>query len=1048
MAKRTLRRNPLSVDTDNYKLNEQYANFAEFKGLNTNKNYITVNQNSFEDVKNVYVDQDQQLHTRPPLKRINDNYKVIQIFNIAGAIITHYYSGTTSNGYFLHIKYNDESFQTPFNYIYNNVKIINKRGLFIIFTRDTHSDVQTTVIKAFEIINGQIYYYSSDDITYIPTTIEIRDGVQNKIENSNILTNDYKVRFVLTQTNRSATTDLIGKTVTITLEDFPGSSWTKTFDFTQNDEKVLVKKVDNNFQHPISAKDLYNLVAKIADTNIYVYVTYETHTTRIRINFNRQYTYTISKPNGNCRYCILADDGSALYTCDPINRTFYYCNIISGDNVYTISDWNSIEYEYPDNASNNGTYGPIWQMYCSQLRNFVVPQLPFVYGHSPEIGCCALAYHITATKTYWMTNAPDFSLGGALTDLSVDCVVLLIYNNGTLKTYIIEQNVLNVGTEGRNNKLRLVKTNNLSLLFINSIFTRLNNNGVELGNKLLVLNSNLEPYYYFRIASEGSGTIRYCVEYNMLLNATDNVIAPILGALENDWDLKLEYLPTEQIYRLHGITHNNNFELFNVDISNLVQGTGYNASYMAFKFRYDVENETAINNSRLSQTYHVTTKSSTSNLSNTQNVTSVKYYNENNYLTNVYLYSNNSRIEFIRPSTDVSVDPIYVNDKSIVYLTTDETSGNYSGGYLYTSAFSEDLVFEYLVEGDVIQYKDMLYPELLQDFITIVLSVNNKLYWSTNVVNTVNMDDGTVREIPALYFEKENMQSMSDEITALAVFSQTSLGVFLQSSVYEFQYNADNDVYLLTPTKLQLGNLKGSDVLPAYDGTNIFITNVKGLIALTYQDFVQSTEQIYNYLTENIMSNYDEFADRPIKLYQYKDWLFMYKQNDSALYLYDIKNTAWWYWEHPYNIKQLIFDNENLILLDEDGDKFYYDFTTTDFLDNETIPINWLIKSQKLHFGAPNNYKHVRQLAVVTSQNTDELRYKLKFINYHNLQDLVDVDTVEYDIAQLTTMIKRVTFMKLNAFQFVISNDDTDSKPKYFATPNIAIKYRITERVR
>lgn len=1043
MAKRTLRRNPLSVDTDDYKLDEQYANFAEFKGLNTNKNYITVDQNSFEDVKNVYVDQDQQLHTRPPLKGRNNFYKTLQIFKIANAVIYHRYSGNTTDGYFLVVDYNGNTYQTAFGYVYSEVKIINKRGLFIIFTQN--SDGTSKQIKAFEILNDEIQYYSFDDIVYIPTTVELRNGNQNDIESSNILTGTYKVRFVLDNQNRSATTDLIGKTVTVTLEDFPGSSWTTTFEFNANDEKVLVKKVNNNFQRQITGNYTFNLAAKIANTDIYVYVTYQTSLSTIQINFNRQYTYTISKPNFNCRDYVLADDGSALYTCDSTNRKFYYCNIVPGDTTYTVSEWNSIEYEYPNNASNNGTYVPPWQMYCSELGSIAIPSTSVVYGHSPETGCCALAYHITAVKRCWMVNTPYFSAGGASFTLNVDCVVLLIYNNGTLKPYIIEQTSLNSGTKERYiNKLRLVKTTNLSLLFINSVFTRVNDNGVELGNKLLVLNSNLEPYYYFRIGSESSDTIRYHVEYNMLLNATDNVIAPILGALQNDWDLKLEYSPTEQTYHLSGITHDDNFEIFNIDISNLVLNSAYNASYMSFKITYTEENEAAINNSRLTQTYHVTTESTTSSLQSSSNVTFVKYYNDNNYLTNVYLYSNNTRTEFIRPNTGVSVIPIYVDDQNIVYLTTNEISGTYDGGYLYTSAFSEDLVFEYTVEGDT----NLLYPDLLQDFITIVLSIKNNLYWSTDTVNTVTLDDGSTRDIPALYFEKGNIEQMSDDITALTVFSQTSLGVFLQSSVYEFQYNTDNDIYLLTPTKLQLGNLKGSDVLPAYDGTNIFITNVKGLIALTYQDFVQSTEQIYNYLTENIMSNYDEFADGPIKLYQYKDWLFMYKQNNPALYLYDIKNAAWWYWEHPYNIKQLIFNNENLILLDEDGDEFYYDFATTDFLDNETVPINWLVKSQKLHFGAPNNYKHVRQLAIVTSQNIDTLRYKLKFINYHNLQNLVDVDTVEYDIAQLTTMIKRVTFMKLNAFQFVISNDDTDKNPKYFATPNIAIKYRITERVR
>ena len=59
-----------------------------------------------------------------------------------------------------------------------------------------------------------------------------------------------------------------------------------------------------------------------------------------------------------------------------------------------------------------------------------------------------------------------------------------------------------------------------------------------------------------------------------------------------------------------------------------------------------------------------------------------------------------------------------------------------------------------------------------------------------------------------------------------------------------------------------------------------------------------------------------------------------------------------------------------------------------------------------------------------------------------------DTDTVLFDIDQLTTLIKRVNFVKTNAFQFEIANDETDPHPKLFETPDIVIKYRITEAVR
>ena len=62
---RTVRRNALSVNVGS--LDEKYFNFMQFKGLCTNKNYVGIDQNTFDEVNNMYVDQDDQLSTRPPV---------------------------------------------------------------------------------------------------------------------------------------------------------------------------------------------------------------------------------------------------------------------------------------------------------------------------------------------------------------------------------------------------------------------------------------------------------------------------------------------------------------------------------------------------------------------------------------------------------------------------------------------------------------------------------------------------------------------------------------------------------------------------------------------------------------------------------------------------------------------------------------------------------------------------------------------------------------------------------------------------------------------
>ena len=232
----------------------------------------------------------------------------------------------------------------------------------------------------------------------------------------------------------------------------------------------------------------------------------------------------------------------------------------------------------------------------------------------------------------------------------------------------------------------------------------------------------------------------------------------------------------------------------------------------------------------------------------------------------------------------------------------------------------------------------------------------------------------------------------------------------------------------------------------SYDGNMIFVTTIKGLNGLTYQDFTQNQGQVYNYLSENIMTQYQEFATEPIKLYQYKDYVFLYKQTSGMILMIDTRTASWWVWKIPYNVEKIIY-TDNLYML-SNGYMYKFDFDDVSVMDNGIRPFDWSFVTQMLHFDAPNNYKHIRSVSVVTSQPVNYLRFKMYFKNYRNLNNLSENDTVYYDIDQLTTMIKRVNFIKTNAFQVGISNDTTDITPKPFVTSNIAIKYRITERVR
>ena len=1101
MAKRTFLRNPQGVDVGDYSDYEEslnYFNFSQFNGINSNKNYVSIDQSSFEEVENVYVDQDGQLHTRPPLKEylvLPLSYHVLQIFKVNNLTIYHVQDGTS---YKLVWKYDNILVETVDGWVYDKVKIINKNGLYIVFTQDSSNG--TVDLKGFELYEGEWQYYTANDIIYVPEAEVIRDNVVESGENRNFLTESFYSTVIFNSDTTLSISSIVGKFVTITIKDNDNETFVLETNFVSGLEKVLTKKVNTT---TINA-DIVD-VKRVLDSDVLVYLMYSHSENCCYLSIGGTEFYTITYPSENSKCPILSDDGTQLFILDTtisgsfdngVNNTsksllLYYINIQSDTDSIKISSWTELEFD-DDTLSVNCAlttvssqtpyqYNAKYELY----RLYHTESNSYAFGHSPEYGRCVYMIPARVHANVYVNEQAGFSLTGSRYDAYADVYYCIIYNNDVIHTYYI-MNMLpeDLGAysklyhfttaRGISNRVRLVPSNRgypLLILWTPKLEgTTLNewitDNDYGYFGSYLFLNDN----YEFVVSSVS--LITWGSKY--LINPTQLVTnaAPYLPIVSYCVPLDTSQTTLDFQYSSLDLSYYE-VDIANVSFSQAVQkficntillSTGRRNSITSLEFDYyslgDFKGSEAdyvlqytyndwtyagvvlSNSSRSRNRFSVTRdidEDFTLSNSGEHNLNYHRFYSTTRYLTDVALIEN-SEINYIRPSNKSNIWPVYIDKDYIVYYDK-------QGMTLYSSSDVSDATIKYLNSGAT----KLFMPNIVKNFITIALSKNNVLYWTTDVLNEVDIN-GEKHQISALYIEqindtKGNWQNLPDDITELTVFSQTSLGVFLENNVYEFQYNVDNDVYLLTPTKLQLGNKKGSEVLANYDGQSIFITNIKGLISLTYEDFVQSTEQVYNYLTENIMSEYDKFANAPIKLYQYKDWLFMYKENATELYVYDTRNKSWWYWTHPYGIKQIVFDGNQVIVLTTNY-LLYYDFETTDFKDLTDTVIPWKIVSQKIHFAAPNNYKHIRQIAIITTQNTETMRYKLAFINYHNLYNLVDTDTVEYEISQLTTMIKRVTFMKTNAFQFIIKSDDTDKYPKYFATPNIAIKYRITERVR
>lgn len=102
---RTIRRQPFSVSTNNSDYPRSYFfNQAQFKGLCDNQNDVSIDPQTFADVKNMYVDENGILTSRPPLKFYDGEAYIIDqwLFGAYGLrlyrVLCHVYEDTDEDG--------------------------------------------------------------------------------------------------------------------------------------------------------------------------------------------------------------------------------------------------------------------------------------------------------------------------------------------------------------------------------------------------------------------------------------------------------------------------------------------------------------------------------------------------------------------------------------------------------------------------------------------------------------------------------------------------------------------------------------------------------------------------------------------------------------------------------------------------------------------------------------------------------------------------------------------------------------------------------------
>ena len=357
---------------------------------------------------------------------------------------------------------------------------------------------------------------------------------------------------------------------------------------------------------------------------------------------------------------------------------------------------------------------------------------------------------------------------------------------------------------------------------------------------------------------------------------------------------------------------------------------------------------------------------------------------------------------------------------------------------LYNTVLDKNILLYKFVTGRTSNLKISLLT--LAD--TYYAAHDNKLYIGVNEYDDENEFEW--------YFPKDNVEVFSENISALHSISNTQIGIFLKDEIW-YTVLTDEGISL-EKSKIRLGCNIGDEVITSYDGKYTIFPSKRGLVALSYQDFVASTEQIITYLSDNILSEFVEFVDRgPVKLFLHKYWLFCYQNISNQMYLFDFRNNAWWVWRLPYEVDSVIeINNTPELIINKKRASFdYRDIDYFDYLGDDRITIKWHLTSQKLNLGTLNNYKHVVNLTLNALQVSDSPMYlTLSLANYRDTATKVDGKVLEYQVDVLKTFVKRLNYYKINYFQYKLENTDNIAIQIPLSIDNISIKYKITGQVR
>lgn len=1148
---------PSSDDIKNY-----FFNHVNWKGVNEDKNVLAIDQETFQDAKNVYMDTDAVLKSRPSIKKENiidvatlvgKDYFISDVWTYGNVVVYVMYR-TSPSTYCLVFVNNGEIYKS---YIYNWTEapkgVLADNKIFV-FTPD--------YLYYYDITNNTWHLTDDkDNKIYIPVTKVIVNGVESSaatVDSPNELTESYIIRYLYDNFNVATFDDVIGEQVTIKVD---GKLYPITF--VKNNQLVFVGKAFSLNEFNIADDYVYGDGGKGIP-----YV----QTSSVGNYILSSYSYTLDDdkiPHG--QWSIYHSVDGKIFNLLPLLEDVICPPILSENGAFVIAFKDDGPYIYSVLASEgaDGSLKRKYQTWTNLLQDINPTQYsawvkegfhlnehssrPVVYNNTVAINgyfedntlfaFCYGANPSIYTNSIDIFNAYDndplygsyyviMSTGNALrryklfggqdktysldTSRQVDNISFTVADEITIRpasyTYYSTKGIAHLGF----NNVKFTRGSNQIQLQIEYTF-RANNYILysKSFNRTVIGTTTGTWHFNLFTISINYSTATVTIDYRNGSNVTNNKIScfvPDSGQNIGTTDIANTYLLTRQtplikmrqipeyIDKKGNIKATRYSTIVFAIVDNLTSSLIGNCNYIYhieyndtidkyekllemplvfykstsirndviinidnYKFVYRIYDATANTYDIVETTFKLKTDYTLDSYSNKIVKKNIEY-NENDTLYWGLKYTSLSGYLLTESELFTSIDNEIIsvpllfdafplksyyagNRTDALYLATTEG--------VYSSNFTGQLEIDKLIKGDT----KLFVPDVDSQLDNYYFSKNNSLYIS----KLVDSEDFK------WYFPKINTQVFDDNITNLHPIAEDTMAIFFTDSVYRCLWDSDVSAYHYYKTRIQVGCRKGSDVLTTFDGKYTMFASDRGLVAMSYQNFIASTEQSLTYVSDTIYQRFLKFSDNTgVKLYKYSYWIFAYKLDTKECYVYDIRNNSWWPFELQHNpTKFVTIDNEVKLL--SKGNMHRFDTSDTKYYDYDgktQAKIEWFILSQKLHLNALNNYKHIVNMTFVSlhderilaqgnyiDDNQRDFDFKLQTAIYRkrldsNIDSENDYVSVNYEIEVIRTFVQRLNFSKVCEFQYKLSYDPENAIEIPLSLNSITVKYKVGGQVR